>query len=156
MVRWLNNGALNEQWCAKFLIIDKAFWVLDLESIVLYCMVAMSNILQSSLSSCWRVLLQTFLSPDNVWWDRSFEIDAFEGVWGSRGVASVQIRCRQGTERRSEVLVAYTHGRYSPSFNPPTRDCQKSSRIAVFIVVHDAAIDWPRIFCKWRRVYILN
>jgi len=61
----VNNGALSEQWCANFLIIDKAFWVLDLESIVLYRMVAMSNILQSSLSSCWRVLLQTFLSPDN-------------------------------------------------------------------------------------------
>ena len=29
-------------------------------------MVAMSNILQSSLSSCWRVLLQTFLSPDSA------------------------------------------------------------------------------------------
>src|SRR6188768_3256408 len=60
----MNNGALTEQWCANFLIIDKAFWVLDIESIVLHCMVAMSNILQSSLSSCWRVLLQTFLSPD--------------------------------------------------------------------------------------------
>ena len=56
----------NEQWCANFLIIDKAFWVLDLESIELYCMVVMSNILQSSLSSCWRVLLQTFLSPDSA------------------------------------------------------------------------------------------
>jgi len=33
---------------------------------VLYRMVAMSNILQSSLSSCWRVLLQTFLSPDSA------------------------------------------------------------------------------------------
>jgi len=66
MVHWLNNGVLTEQWCANFLIIDKAFWVLDLESIVLYHIVAMSNILQSSLSSCWRVLLQTFLSPDST------------------------------------------------------------------------------------------
>ena len=29
-----------------------------------------------------------------------------------------------------------------------TRDCQKSSRMAVFIVAHDATIDWPRIFCE--------
>ena len=79
-------------------------------------MVAMSNILQSSLSSCWRVLLQTFLSPDSAITIKELRVDipASEVEDGTGGI---------GGCRSSETVAVSTILKVPGKLTSETRDC---------------------------------